>query len=143
MADDFDLLSQSAQRQIDAAFTSVFRSISHAQGPSRKKRKVDVPAEDAGGGFLIESEAEQSESEEENQNDIIPLSLIPSALQLLDLPPDDEEILRVFRNAAGGWNGMSGEPSSSRTSNEEGSVSRKDWRTVCAVLVDGDQAEES
>ena len=63
------------------------------------------------------------------------LSSIPSALQLLDLPPDDSEVLSVFKNAASGWT------SDSITSFEglnpqEKFVSREDWRSVCAVLLE-------
>lgn len=71
------------------------------------------------------------------------LSLIPSALQLLDLQPDDEDVLAVFRNAASGW-----EDSSNRRfrndSADQDFVSRSDWRAVCAALLDtGDAAQQS
>ncbi|KAI6047886.1 hypothetical protein EDC04DRAFT_31397 [Pisolithus marmoratus] len=57
----------------------------------------------------------------------IPLSSIPRTLGLLDLGSDDE-ILDVFRNAASGWG--------ARNTDDEG-VNRKDWRAVCAVLLEG------
>lgn len=61
----------------------------------------------------------------------IPLTSIPSALRTLDLPPDDDQILSIFRNAASGWtsssNNVLGKP-------DEEMVSRDDWRSVCAVL---------
>lgn len=94
------------------------------------------PSPPAAGGFLLDDEEPQV-SINENQSDIadhIPLSMVPSALQLLDLPPADEEVMEVFRNAAGGWNG-------SRDGAALG-VSRKDWRAVCLVLLNGDDEEE-
>lgn len=83
------------------------------------------------GGFLVE-EAEHDEDISAHNRNHIPFSLIPTALQLLDLPPDDEDVLSVFRNAASGW---AGDTSSSRAEHED-SVSRKDWRAVCAALLD-------
>jgi len=65
----------------------------------------------------------------------IPLSLVPTALQILDLPPDDEQVLSVFRNAASGW-------SNSRRPEEAELVSKKDWRAVCAVLLAPQAAHE-
>ncbi|KAG6853293.1 hypothetical protein C0991_005388 [Blastosporella zonata] len=58
----------------------------------------------------------------------IPMSLVPSALQLLDLPPDDDQVLAVFRNAASGW--------ITASSTDGGWVSREDWHAVCAVLLE-------
>ena len=78
----------------------------------------------------------------------IPLSLIPAALQSLDLQPDDPDVLAVFQNAASGWEASRG---SAGRSQDELRVSRKDWRAVCAALLDtsagddgdeGDRAEE-
>ena len=60
----------------------------------------------------------------------IPLSLIPAALARLNLNPDDQDVLQVFHHAASGW-------SSSQSHNEQG-VSRKDFRAVCAVLLDSE-----
>ncbi|KAG6809236.1 hypothetical protein H0H92_001061 [Tricholoma furcatifolium] len=75
----------------------------------------------------------------------IKLEAVPRALKLLDLPPDDEEVLAVFRNAASGWSA----PLSSAVQNTAGAgdwVSREDWRSVCAVLLgtekDDDKKEE-
>jgi hypothetical protein len=116
------------------------------------------------GGFLPpspptvvqESGHEQGEGERPSY---ISLSRIPCALQLLDLPPDDEEVLSVFRNAATGWG--NDHPSSRRAgrghqrdamvlSEEdpdevvEEHVSLRDWRAVCAALMDdgGEEGEE-
>lgn len=47
-------------------------------------------------------------------------------MQFVDLPPDDEDVLDTFRNAAGGWGELA--------DGEEG-VTRKDWREVCAILL--------
>lgn len=95
------------------------------------------------GGFLVESHESQPNTSETIEDNIldrqrsptISLSSIPSALQLLDLPPDDPEVLSVFKNAASGWS------SGSITSLEgldpqEKFVSREDWRSVCAVLLE-------
>lgn len=67
----------------------------------------------------------------------IPLSLVPTALQILDLPPDDEQVLLVFKNAASGW---TSDPGSARRSSRgavstEEAVSLRDWRAVCSVLL--------
>jgi len=63
------------------------------------------------------------------------LGLIPAALQRLDLPPDDPEVLAVFRNAASGWTSASLN-SLSIPYSAETYVSRDDWRSVCAVLLE-------
>ncbi|KAF5351083.1 hypothetical protein D9756_008454 [Leucocoprinus leucothites] len=86
-----------------------------------------------GGGFLIEDEDQHNAK----LNSQIPLSLIPSALQRLDLPPDDDEILAVFRNAATGWTSSNNEANDLQEFGEEDQfVSRDDWRSVCAVLLE-------
>ena len=106
------------------------------------------------GGFFVEShESHPNTSRTTIDDDIlerqnnerqasISLSSIPSALQLLDLPPDDSEVLSVFKNAASGWT------SDSITSFEglnpqEKFVSREDWRSVCAVLLEHRSSEIS
>ncbi|TDL24662.1 hypothetical protein BD410DRAFT_704579, partial [Rickenella mellea] len=96
------------------------------------------------GGFLVDDSSNAGGCiVDEGLDDVtsppgyIPLSLIPTALQQLDLPPDDPEILEVFRNAASGWG------ATSSSSKGEQAVSREDWRSVCAVLLgaDVDEAE--
>ena len=97
------------------------------------------------GGFIVESyeshpngttnDDDGLERQNNERQASISLSSIPSALQLLDLPPDDSEVLSVFKNAASGWT------SDSITSFEglnpqEKFVSREDWRSVCAVLLE-------
>ena len=85
-----------------------------------------------GGGFLLDSDGEQMDVDygtyNSNESTHIPLTLIPTALQILDLPPADEEILAVFENAARGWGGA-------QVSTGEEGVSRKDFRAVCAALL--------
>jgi hypothetical protein len=101
------------------------------------------------GGFFIESHPNTSGTTIDDdildrQNNArqasISLSSIPSALQLLDLPPDDSEVLSVFKNAASGWT------SDSITTFEglnpqEKVVSREDWRSVCAILLERRRSE--
>lgn len=85
-----------------------------------------------GGGFLPDSDGEQMDADygtyNSSESTHIPLTLIPTALQILDLPPADEEILAVFENAARGWGGA-------QVSTGEEGVSRKDFRAVCAALL--------
>lgn len=111
--------------------------------------------DDAPGGFLPPSPSAGTATHtvsrsEPNRTEAkathIPLSLIPIALQILDLPPADEDILSVFRNAASGWaepDGSTARRPTGATADEEEVVSRKDWRSVCAILLEGvgDDAE--
>jgi len=93
-----------------------------------------------GGGFLPDSDSEQIDidhrTHDSNEPTHIPLTLIPTALQILDLPPADEEVLAVFENAARGWGGA-------QASIGERGVSRKDFRAVCAALLpEGEDQED-
>ena len=127
---------------------------------------LDEP--DIGGGFIIEDNDEsggfipepsppwagpstsavpvdhdsevQGEENSPDPDSHIPLSLIPMALQILDLPPDDEEVLLVFKNAASGWTSSpaSARRSSGVTGPTEEVVSLRDWRAVCSVLLESD-----
>jgi len=141
------------QSRIDDAF---HRALSNAS--SRP-----VPTNDAPGGFILDNDdelpggflppsppaiaLESRVGSGDDQSSYIPLSRIPYALQLLDLPPDDEEVLSVFHNAATGWG--DDQPSSRRALRErsftatsddndvaEERVSLKDWRAVCYALMD-------
>ncbi|TBU27239.1 hypothetical protein BD311DRAFT_385339 [Dichomitus squalens] len=141
------------QRRIDNAFDSALSS--SRSPPSKRRRLLGQDQAPAPGGFLLDDappggffredsppsggflpdEAQPSEDQDDQETvqRHIPLSLIPTALQILDLQADDEDVLSVFRNAASGWNDRStahsGDPS-------DALVSRKDWRAVCAALLD-------
>ena len=82
----------------------------------------------------------QGEEDSPDSDSHIPLSLIPTALQILDLPPDDEQVLLVFENAASGW--TSSLASARRTARAVGPaeevVSLRDWQAVCSVLLEPD-----
>ena len=78
------------------------------------------------GGFIVEGEESAEAEAMEGCATHLPLSMIPSALQMLDLPPADADVLDVFRNAAGGWDGS--------RDGQQG-VSRKDWISVCSILL--------
>ena len=91
-----------------------------------------------GGGSIPESASTSDDDKSTDRSsgiDYINLSDIPSTLQLLDLQPDDGDVLSVFRNAATGWENKH----VSRTDSQDDvhlRVSRKDWRAVCAALLD-------
>ncbi|GJE91152.1 hypothetical protein PsYK624_073010 [Phanerochaete sordida] len=92
----------------------------------------------SGGGFLPEpsradSGADEDADEDGASADAMPFSAIPSALQALDLQPDDEDVLAVFRNAATGWENKGG---AQDDDDAHLLVGRKDWRAVCAALLD-------
>ena len=110
------------------------------------------------GGFLPPTPAVARGSGNEHEGDerplYIPLSRIPHALQLLDLPPDDNEVLAVFRNAATGWGddhisarrstrrGLNTVTTSEESEETDECVSLRDWRAVCAALMDDGGDEE-
>ena len=72
--------------------------------------------------------------------DTITLSEIAHGLQILDLPPDDEEVLSVFRKAASGWGAQR---RSGEEEEREEVVTRKDWRSVCSALLGGDEGTDN
>jgi hypothetical protein len=156
----FSTLPASLRRRIDQAFDSVVNPLL----PSRKKRKTrhDNATADGGfiaetsqpggfisddeiapGGFLIDDtqpggftvDEHDSSPNTPKYQSYISLSSIPAALQLLDIQPDDPDILSVFKNAASGWKKSSN--SSQSDEEQEEAVSKDDWRTVCAVLFEG------
>jgi len=146
----FDNLPEQTQLLIDEAFDRAMDQNSGSDQPTRPSGKSPMPGtNDEGGGFIVDDNAEMSggsflvENVEKQDPPLqqIPIRLIPSALQLLDLPPDDEEILSVFKNAAFGW-ASSSINAFADTDAQEKYVTRDDWRSVCAVLLDsGDNAE--
>lgn len=131
----FIALSTRLRRRIDNAFDTTAGHASNMSNYSREKHKLTqsngfATTEDISpGGFLLEDAEGFLLNEYEDGTLSIPLSSIPAALHLLGLSPDDEEVITVFRNAASGW-GTSLDGSSS--------VSRKDWRAVCAALLEAE-----
>jgi len=115
-----------------------------------------VDDDDDGGGFVPEPSPPRAgpststipvdhDSEAQGEEDFpdsdshIPLSLIPTALQILDLPPDDEQVMLVFKNAASGWiSGLASARSTRAAGPMEEVVSLRDWRAVCSVLLEPD-----
>ena len=146
------LTVMSLRARIDDAFYSAL----HPQNrPSHEP--VEAPGgflldENLGGFFPTSPSASGHETgyvgpERDEQFSYIPLSRIPHALQLLDFPPDDEEVLAVFRNAATGWEDdepsrrmahrHKRDPTSTSEDNDvtEGRVSLTDWRAVCGAVM--------
>jgi len=137
--------------QIDRAFNLAYGH----QVPGQKTTLSHLPPTgiDSHAGFIVDSPQDQPGGFIAPERDLqdsepthIPMSCIPAALQLLDLQPDDEEVLAVFRNAASGWTSQplldpirdtSDRPEWER----EPTVSRDDWRAVCAVLLEPVPAE--
>ncbi|SJL07531.1 uncharacterized protein ARMOST_10881 [Armillaria ostoyae] len=129
-ASTFSVLPRYLQRRIDKVYISTAKSLHLIEIPPLKKRKQVASSSSGGGGFLVEDDPDEAEDEiDASQIPNIPISSIPSALQLLDLPPDDEQVLTIFRQAASGWD----EGASAST---ELSVSMDDWRVVCAILLE-------
>jgi hypothetical protein len=124
----FSNLPRRIQRTIDHAFDiSINPNQTDSGRRPLKRRRISI--EPSVGGFVVEP------SSPECTNTQMPLDLIPSALQHLDIPADDEEVLSVFSNAASGWASGSSEPRTASNS-ERKCVSRDDWRAVCAVLLE-------
>ncbi|KAJ7749615.1 hypothetical protein B0H16DRAFT_1461028 [Mycena metata] len=130
--DAFSSLPEYLQHRIDKAFNQSVASNNAPPADSGGGFVAD------GGGFIVDSEPSQ-----------IPLSAIPTALQRLDLPPDDEQVLLVFKNAASGWSSSANRPEEigAEAGGAEANlfVSRDDWRSVCAVLLEhhADEYEDS
>lgn len=132
-------------RVIDRAFDKAIaesRSETSSERPRKRQRTledatpggfvVDDEPPPPDGGFLVDEGDDATAAADVDLETHIPLSLIPRALQLLDLPPNDHEVLEVFTNAASGWEGQSVSVSGELG---EQAVSRRDWRAVCAVLL--------
>jgi hypothetical protein len=147
----FSDLPAHLRRRIDRAFEAAAAATLPDSQPPPKRRKVASAAtstsrqpaggfivdDDPGGGFVLEDAGDPGGASGTRATHIA-LSRIPATLQLLDLQPDDEEVLSVFRNAASGWalplhvNGLP----PARGEEEEEVVGREDWRAVCAVLLE-------
>ncbi|KAK0464561.1 uncharacterized protein EV420DRAFT_1638112 [Desarmillaria tabescens] len=129
-ASTFSVLPRYLQHRIDKVYISTAKSHHLIETPPLKKTKPIASTSSGGGGFLVEDDPGEADDEiDASQIPNIPMSSIPSALQLLDLPPDDEQVLTIFRQAASGWE----EGASPST---ELSVSMDDWRAVCAILLE-------
>jgi hypothetical protein len=168
MSNDDDVgflsLAPNLRSRIDNAFRTALASDQRGSGAFTVGLTHDAP-----GGFLIDDDDSMaggfvppsppartigSERERDEQPSYIPLSRIPHALQLLDLSPNDEDVLAVFRNAATGWEDdhISGPRSTRRGRNTvattdesdeaEERVSLRDWRAVCAALMEDGRDEE-
>jgi hypothetical protein len=137
----FSSLPVFKRRWIDSAFDSVAKS-------ARSDSLDDDDALNSGaaetvtpGGFVASdvlagapSCDAQGETSGSGALSYIPLSAVPQALQILDIQPDDLEILSVFQKAASGWGtGSQGQVKV---------VSRDDFRSVCAVLLEGEEDPE-
>jgi hypothetical protein len=154
----FFALPQSTQNRIDSAFKSATSGPVNSEksplaggfvhehelggGFVRDEEQAggfvrdDMPSTSAGGGFIVD------EDDDLNMPTHIPLSEIPSALQALHLAPDDDEVLAVFRNAATGWASSSNRIETHDLEGGEQFVSKEDWRSVCAVLLERDSGGE-
>ena len=143
----FHTLPQELQTIIDEAFIATVHPNSTGSHKPTNKSGSPKASSSSGGGFLLEdneipgelfngNELQNTEREGPEDFNKILLDLIPAALQRLDLPPDDPEVLVVFRNAASGWSSSSLN-SLGISHYTETYVGRDDWRSVCAVLLEG------
>jgi hypothetical protein len=161
----FTTLPKTVKLQIDEAFDLACANGEPDNWPPRKKRRLrEAPVEDTHAGFILDDSDDQQGGfilGDDNENQPpdspgsaaspsstapthIPMSCIPAALQLLDLQPDDPEVLAVFRNAASGWTSRSIHDMRHDSPDErdrERTVGRDDWRAVCAVLLDPNVGE--
>ena len=175
MDSPFFSLPASVRTRIDRAFDVACGAADGDEGqpdefpsdnsPRKKRRVADTTsdtqagfiiddADDQQGGFLIDDDDDQSprrtpekSSTSHKKPGHIALSRIPAALQILDLQPDDAEVLGVFRNAASGWASHTDLVSRNRSPSDDQDdyqmVSRDDWRAVCGVLFEASLAEQS
>lgn len=154
---DIAALPKETLHRIDHAFDRAVTEFSSevSEGPPHKRQRKfqeqsssklpddRLQENDTGGGFLLEDSDSQVIRQSEHKDVeldmdmLIPFSAIPRALQILELPPDDSEILNVLSNAASGWHA-----GSNQVNNSESFVTRRDWRAVCAVLLAPIQGED-
>jgi len=143
----FHTLPKELQTIIDEAFIATVHPNSTGFHKPPIKSSPPKVSTSSGGGFLLEDneppgecsngdELENIEREGPEDSNKILLDLIPAALQRLDLPPDDPDVLAVFINAASGWTSSSLN-SLGISHSTETYVGRDDWRSVCAVLLEG------
>jgi len=139
MTDSFDNLPHTTQRRIDKAFDAIASS---APPEPRNGVHGEVYHEDAARGFLLDDVEPGPGPSKGSIPNHIPFSLVPNALRRLNLPTDDDQLLSVFRNAASGWRSATNTVDESHVSTD-GLISRDDWRSVCAVLLEhaDDQVE--
>ena len=142
----FSTLPHYLQRKIDRAFDKFL-----PQTSDKSPHHGVTSTLDTGGGFVIENHTLSSLGEEFIAEDAdtavdseeqpgIAMSSISTALQSLDLPPDDEQVLAIFRNAASGWSTSTSDVFCGRDMGG-GMVCRDDWRSVCAVLLENRQED--
>ncbi|GJJ10535.1 hypothetical protein Clacol_004762 [Clathrus columnatus] len=125
MSKDFFALLPSIQARIDEAFD-------HA-----------LATQDTLSGLANESPLSHCFGKLNVKNDKMLHSVVPQALNFLNLPQDDESIFQALRDAAQAWDGGKAEDNE-RSIN--GCISRKVWRAVCAAVMgglDGDIVQEN
>jgi len=142
----FATLPRYLQRRIDRAFDNFLPQTSD-KPPNDLTSMLDTgdgfvienqAPSGLGGGFIAEDADTTVDGEERSG---IAMSSISAALQSLDLPPDDEQVLAIFRNAASGWSTSRSDVFCGRDTGG-GMVSRDDWRAVCSVLFENHQEED-
>ncbi|WWC59576.1 uncharacterized protein I303_102133 [Kwoniella dejecticola CBS 10117] len=112
-----------------------------------------MPDEDAGTEHSLKNHGENDppRSTSPSVNKRIPLHLLPSLLTSLGLP-SDEDVLAVFRASASGWEdddeGRNQPPIRKKRGGEEGDadaggVELKDFRAVCAALMEDDDIDSN
>ncbi len=91
MSDDvFESIPRVLQRQIDAAFTQTYND----HFPSTSSGGGFLPPSPSGGGGFLPPSGGFLIDDDDDGPTHLPLRLVPHALQLLDLPPDDNEVPR-------------------------------------------------
>ncbi|KAF9488841.1 hypothetical protein BDN71DRAFT_1435834 [Pleurotus eryngii] len=133
----FAALPETLQAKIDDAFTS----ISHSNPPQTGSGFAAAAVGRSGGGFIVEDAVIDEAQGDTAASARIPLASIPAALELLDLPPNDRQILAVFRDAA--ESDDEDDAVEYGANGKETSVSRSQWRAVCAVLLEGSSSPSS
>jgi len=141
MTDSFDNLPRTTQRRIDKVFDAIASSAPPEPHNGVHGEQLPVYHEDTAGGFLLDVELGPDLSKGSIPSHI-PFSLVSDALRRLNLPTNDDQILSVFRNAASGWISATNTIDENHVSTD-GMISRDDWRSVCAVLLEyaDDQVE--